>query len=59
MKQQTRKKLLYWLDALSEDASMARQAMLTMRKPDKILKDLRVPFKDSIRNLTGVIETEL
>ncbi len=59
MKQLTRDKILYWLNALEEDCKNAKCALLSIRKPDKHLERLVVPFKDSVKNLVGVIETEI
>ena len=58
MKQLTRDKIRYWIKALREDCDKAEESLFLSR-PNKRLKDLAVPFMDSVKNLTGVISEEL
>jgi hypothetical protein len=58
MKQLARNKIRYWIKALREDCDEAEQALF-LSSPNKKLEELVVPFKDSTKNLVGVITEEL
>jgi hypothetical protein len=56
MNQITRNKILYWLRALDEDVTAAREALLCLRNPDKQLRGLIVPIADAANQYKKLLE---